>query len=59
MENQEGSYTDRCHPLLAREKQTTWTAKQHVVFPQTTLDQISIAPGQTDPHPGKKEKKTN
>jgi hypothetical protein len=27
-------------------------------IPQTSLGQISIAPGQTDPHPGKKEKKS-
>jgi hypothetical protein len=30
-----------------------------MVLPQTTLDQISIAPGHTDPHPGKKERKNN
>jgi hypothetical protein len=28
-----------------------------MVLPQPTLGQISIAPGQTDPHPGKKERK--
>jgi hypothetical protein len=27
------------------------------LLPQTILGQISIAPSQTDPHPGKKEKK--
>jgi hypothetical protein len=30
-----------------------------MVLPQTTLDQISIDPGETNPHPGKKEKKLN
>jgi hypothetical protein len=29
------------------------------VLPQTRLGQSSIAPGQTDPHPGKKEKLSN
>jgi hypothetical protein len=30
-----------------------------MVLPQTTLGQISIAPGQTDPYLGKKEKLSN
>jgi hypothetical protein len=29
------------------------------VLPQTSLGQSSIAPGQTDPHLGKKEKLSN
>jgi hypothetical protein len=30
-----------------------------MVLPQTILGQISIASGQADPHPGKKEKLNN
>jgi hypothetical protein len=55
--NQEGSHATRCQFLLARETQTTRWAKQPAVLPQTTLGQISIAPGQTNPHQWKKEKK--
>jgi hypothetical protein len=29
-----------------------------MVLPQTTLGQISIAPGQADPHPGEKREKS-
>jgi hypothetical protein len=41
---------------MAWEDQTTRKAKRHMELPKTTLGQISIPPGQTDPHPGKKEK---
>jgi hypothetical protein len=55
--NQEGSCATRCQVLLAQEKQTTRWAKWHVVLPQTTLGQISIAPW-TDwpPTQGKRKK---
>jgi hypothetical protein len=41
---------------------THWEDADQVSFtvlPQTSLGQSSIAPGQTDLHPGKKEKMSN
>jgi hypothetical protein len=57
--NKEGPWaTSRpCPDGLGRRRQGK--LRGTAVFPQTTLGQSSIAPGQTDLYPGKKEKLTN
>jgi hypothetical protein len=55
-----GGFPHHCQtaaPRLLGKMQTTRRAKWHMVLPQTTLGQISIAPWMDQPPPREKRKK--